>query len=104
MTESTDEQMKINIGCSGKVQNDGQIKHRVGGMYDRIVNGHQFGKTPRKKSWNQKLTDEGIDALDVYWYETVNKDVFDIPAFVEAQILQRFLEVYGRLPRWNGEV
>lgn len=92
----------VYIGSSGKVQNDGQIKHRDGGMFDRIVNGHQFGKIPRKKSWKQKLIDEDIDALDVYWYETVNKDVFDIPAFVEAQILQRFLEVYGRFPRWNG--
>ncbi|MGM0479206.1 MAG: hypothetical protein ACQERC_08265 [Bacteroidota bacterium] len=83
----------VYIGSSGKVQNDGQIKHRDGGIFDKVVNGHQFGKIPRTKSWKQKLTDEDIDALDVYWYETVGKDVFDIPAFVEAQILQRFLEV-----------
>lgn len=94
----------VYIGSSGKVQNDGQIKHRDGGMFDSIVNGPQFGGIPRKESWKQKLIDEGIDALDVYWYETVNDDVFDIPAFVEAQILQKFLEVSGRIPRWNGEI
>jgi hypothetical protein len=94
----------VYIGSSGKVQNDGQIKHREGGMYDRIVNGHQFGKIPRKESWKQKLIDENIDALDVYWYETVNKEVFDIPVFVESQILQKYLEVYGHLPKWNNEV
>ena len=94
----------VYIGSSGKVQNDGQIKHREGGMYDRIVNGHQFGKISRKESWKQKLIDENIDALDVYWYETVNKEVFDIPVFVESQILQKYLEVYGHLPKWNNEV
>jgi hypothetical protein len=91
----------VYIGSSGKVQNDGQIKHRDGGMYDRIVNGHQFGGIPRKKSWKQKLIDENIDTLDVYWYETVNKDVFDIPTFAESQILQKYFEIYRSLPRWN---
>ncbi|MFL3664038.1 MAG: hypothetical protein ACJ04Q_08550 [Flavobacteriales bacterium] len=43
----------VYVGSSGKVQNDGQIKHRNGGMYDRIVNGHQFGKMPRKNHGNK---------------------------------------------------
>lgn len=38
----------VYIGSSGKVQNNGQIKRRNGGISDRIVNYHQFGKTPRK--------------------------------------------------------
>ena len=94
----------IYIGSSGKVQNNGTIKHRNGGLYDRIVNGHQFGKIPRKKSWKQKLIDEKIDALDIYWYETINSETMDIPVFVEATIMQRFFEIYGRLPRWNKEL
>ncbi|MDT8412699.1 MAG: hypothetical protein RQ875_09575 [Vicingaceae bacterium] len=94
----------VYVGSSGKVQNDGQIKHRNGGMYDRIVNGHQFGKVPRKKSWKQKLIEENIEALDVYWYETANNEMLDIPAFVECQILQKFLDIYGRLPKWNNEI
>ena len=91
----------VYIGSSGKVLNNGTIKHRNGGLYDRIVNGHQFGKVPRKKSWKQKLIDEKIDALDIYWYDT---GTMDIPAFVEATIMQRFFEIYGRLPRWNKEL
>ena len=56
----------VYIGSSGKAQNDGTIKHRNGGLYDRIVNGHQFEKIPRKKSWKQKLINEEIEALDIY--------------------------------------
>lgn len=93
----------VYIGSSGKMQNNGKIKHRDGGLYDRIVNGHQFGKIPRKKSWKQKLLDEKIDALDIYWYDTINAETNDIPAFVEATITQQFFEVYGHLPRWNKE-
>jgi hypothetical protein len=93
----------VYIGSSGKIQNNGKIKHRKGGLYDRIVNGHQFVKTPRKKSWKQKLIDEKIEALDVYWYDTFNSENMDIPVFVEAVIMQRFYEEHGRLPRWNKE-
>lgn len=94
----------VYIGSSGKVLNNGQIKHRNGGIFDRIVNGHQFGKIPRKKSWKQKLIEENIEALDIYWYETVNNEVFDIPVFVESLILQKHLDTYGQLPRWNKEI
>jgi hypothetical protein len=94
----------VYIGSSGKVLNNGKIKHRTGGLHDRIVNSDEFGKTPRKKSWKQKLIDENIDALDIYWYDTFSSQNRDIPVFVEATILQIFLEVHGRLPRWNKEI
>lgn len=94
----------VYIGSSGKVQNDGEIKHREVGLYDRLVNGHQFGKVPRKISWKQKLIDENIDALDVYWYETFTAAHPHIPDFVESTLIQRFFEVHGRLPRWNKEL
>jgi len=93
----------VYIGSSGKVQNNGQIKHRNGGLYDRIVNGHQFGKIPRKKSWKQKLVKEKIEALDIYWYDTINTENPDIPVFVEATVIQRFFEINKHLPRWNKE-
>lgn len=77
----------VYLGSSGKVQNNGKIKHRNGGLYDRIVNGHQFGKVPRKKSWKQKLIDEKIEALDIYCYDTFNSVNSYILAFVEAIII-----------------
>jgi len=66
----------VYIGSSGKVQDNGQIKHRNGGIFDWIVNGHQFGKIPRKKSWKQKLIEESNEAIDIY----------------------------GQLPKWNKEI
>ena len=93
----------VYVGSSGKVQNNGKVKQGNSGMYDSIVNGHQFGKIPRKKSWKKKLKDENIDALDVYWYDTFNSQTQDIPGFVEATIIQRFFDLNERLPRWNNE-
>ncbi len=92
----------IYIGSSGKVLNDGTIKHRDGGLYDRIVNGKQFGK-PRNKSWPEKMKQNQSDALDIYWYETVTGDSFDPPSYIEALITMKHLETFGRLPRWNEE-
>jgi len=93
----------VYIGSSGKIQNDGSIKNREGGLYDRIVNGHQFGKIPRNISWLNKINEEGMDGLDVYWYDTFNNKTKDIPAFVEAVIIQRHFDIYNKLPDWNIE-
>ena len=44
----------IYIGCSGKIDKDGSMfirKAGLGGLKDRLVNGHQFGKIPRRISW-----------------------------------------------------
>jgi hypothetical protein len=41
----------IMVGSTGTVQNDGTLKAKSGGLYDKIVNGHQFAKTARKYSW-----------------------------------------------------
>src|ERR1044071_3252823 len=63
----------IYIGCSGRQKKDGTMfirKAGLGGLRDRLVNGHQFGKTPRRISWPIQMTTEGIEALDIYWFAT----------------------------------
>lgn len=92
----------VYIGSSGKIQQNGRKKLRKGGIYDRLVNGKQFDK-PRRQSWREKLLKEGIEALDVYWYQTFDENNSDIPATIEGLILQRHFDVYGRLPKWNKE-
>jgi len=92
----------VYIGSSGKIQNNGKMNSKDG-LYGSIVNEKQFGEIPRKKSWKQKLIDDEIEALDVYWYDTFNSNNKDIPGFVEATIIQVFFEMHGRLPRWNKE-
>jgi hypothetical protein len=51
-------------------------KAGLGGIKDRIVNGHQFGKIQRRVSWPIQMGREGIDA---YWYATHNEIVMDCP-------------------------
>jgi hypothetical protein len=89
------------VGSTGTVQNDGTLKSKNGGLYDKIVNGHQFAKTGRKYSWPAQMKKESIDKLEVYWYETFNEKNKIIPTFIEGQILQNFLTEFSKLPRWN---
>jgi hypothetical protein len=91
----------IMVGSTGTVQNDGTLKSKNGGLYDKIVNGHQFAKTGRKYSWPAQMKKESIDKLEVYWYETFNEKNKIIPTFIEGQILQNFLTEFSKLPRWN---
>lgn len=39
-----DDKELIMVGSTGTVQNDGTLKSKNGGLYDKIVNGHQFAK------------------------------------------------------------
>lgn len=96
-----DEKVLIMVGSTGTVQNDGSLKAKSGGLYDKIVNGHQFAKTARKYSWKTQLKLENIEALEVFWYETYNDKTKVIPTFVEGQLLQLFLKEHGKLPKWN---
>ncbi len=91
----------IMVGSTGTIQNDGTLKNKNGGMFDKIVNGRQFAKTGRKYSWPAQMKIENIDRLEVYWYDTFNDKNKVIPTFVEGQVLQLFLDEKGKLPRWN---
>ena len=91
----------IMVGSTGTVQNNGALKAKNGGLYDKIVEGHQFAKTGRKYSWPAQMKIEDITALEVVWYETFNTDSKGIPTAVEGVILQNFFDENGRLPRWN---
>jgi len=97
----------VYIGCSGKIEKDGSIfirKAGLGGIKDRLVNGHQFGKTPRRISWSNQMKLENIEALDVYWYITHNESFMDCPRKVENSLLKKYLNLNGQLPKWNNEL
>lgn len=97
----------IYIGCSGKMGSDNSMfirKAGLGGIKDRIVNGHQFGKISRRISWLNQIQQEGIEALDIYWYATHNELYSDCPRNLEHSLLKKHLELFGRLPKWNKEL
>ena len=98
---SNEETELIMVGSTGTVQNDGTLKSKNGGLYDKIVNGHQFAKTGRKYSWPAQMKKESIDKLEVFWYDTFNDKNKIIPTYIEGQILQNFLIENNKLPRWN---
>lgn len=94
-----DDKELIYVGRSGK-KVDGVIVHRkakLGGIKDRIVNGHQFGKVARKKSWPIEMKRNELDYLLVFWYDTENDD----PVEVEHKLLREYKEEFGMLPAWN---
>ena len=92
----------IYIGSSGKVYQNGTKKIRNGGIFDRLVNGKQFGKS-RRISWKEKLISEKLEALDIYWYETFHEGQTDIPATIEGIVIQKHFEEFETLPKWNKE-
>ena len=97
----------VYIGRSGKKEKDGTIfirKAGLGGIKDRLVNGHQFGKIPRHKSWINQMRNEEIEAIDVYWYITHDTKNNDCPRLVENSLLRNHLNTFGELPRWNNEI
>ena len=98
---SNEDKELIMVGSTGTVQNDGTLKSKNGGLYDKIVNGHQFAKTGRKYSWPAQMKKEAIDKLEVFWYETFNDKNKIIPTSLEGQVLQNFLTENNNLPKWN---
>lgn len=96
-----EEKELIMVGSTGTIQNDGTLKSKNGGLYDKIVNGHQFAKTGRKYSWPAQMKIEKMETLEVYWYETFNAKNKAIPTYIEGLVLQKFLDETGKLPKWN---
>ena len=80
---------------------NGKIKLRksgLGGMKDRLVNGYQFGKMARRRSWPIIMENQGISELDVYWYDTET----DAPNVIEKELLEEVEAQFGKLPPWNS--
>lgn len=97
----------IYIGRSGKRSSNGLISIRragLGGIKDRIVNGHQFGKIPRRISWPSQILIDDIETLDVYWYITHDDKNDDCPSVVERLLLKKHFAIFGRLPKWNKAI
>ena len=91
----------VYVGAAGKIKHTGR---KIGkeNFYEEMINGQQFGGR-RADTWKQKLIDEKIEALDIYWYETYNKHVKVIPALVQALVIQAQFDLQRKLPAWNEE-
>lgn len=89
----------VYIGKSGTLQQNGEFKDQL--LRSRLNNKQEGIK--RQQYFDQKVQEEQIDALDIYWFVTYDEKHQDLPGYVEALLLQRYFEVYGVLPPWNKE-
>ena len=98
-----DDEDIVYIGSSGKMQTNGVLKTRKGGMRDRLINGKDSTGMARKKSWILRMGNEEIDQLVIQWWVTFDLDNKHIPVYVEAMLIQEFFDNYRKLPLWNNE-
>jgi hypothetical protein len=89
----------VYIGKSGTIQQNGKFKKQT--LKDRINNKQDGVK--RQVFFEEKMETEHIDALDIYWFVTMDDNNKDLPSYVEGLLIQRYFDIYGRLPPWNKE-
>jgi ABC-type phosphate/phosphonate transport system substrate-binding protein len=61
----------VYVGSTGYVKADGSLYTPIGGLKESITKDEQFG-LPGYQSWKVVLRNQGIEALNVYWYVTHN--------------------------------
>ena len=93
----------VYIGSAGIIRQDGAILYKIGSLYHSLVYDNQFGK-PGEVSWKEKMKKENIETLNFYWFVTMDEDHYDIPSVAAGITMQKYLNLYGNLPRWNVEV
>lgn len=89
----------VYIGMSGSILQNGQFKSQ---LLKKRLNNIQ-GSVKRQLFFENKIDMEEIDALDIYWYVTFDKNHQDLPAYVVGQLMQDYFRVHGTLPDWNKD-
>jgi len=86
------------IGASGTINQKGEFSNQL--LKGRINNKQDGFK--RQAFFEEKMdNDNSMEALDIYWYVTFEKDMQHLPGYVEAILLQRYFDIHGCLPEWN---
>lgn len=73
----------------------------VNTLNEEITKAPHFEEQPRYLSWPKQIKKEKIEALDVYWYVTLDKNNRDLPEDVERILMQQYIHSHGKLPKWN---
>ncbi len=89
----------VYIGKAGTVAQNGRFKNQ---QLKGRINNKQNGM-PRQQFFDQKMQDENIDGLDIYWFVTKDDNHNDLPGYVEGLLIQRHFEIHGQLPPWNKD-
>ena len=86
----------VYIGKSGTITQSGVFKDQL--LQGRINN--KSNRIKRQEYFEQKILEDKIDGLDIYWYVTMDKNN-DLPGYVEGLLMQRYFDLHGKLPPWN---
>lgn len=89
----------VYIGKSGTMHQNATF----GGQMLRGRINNKQDDVNRQQYFEQKVKEEQIDALDIYWFVTFDEKHKDLPGHVEGLLLQRYFELHGTLPPWNKE-
>lgn len=89
----------VYIGKSGTILQSGKFKKQLLNVGATLV----VALLPQQKYFEQKMADENIDGLDIYWFVTMDKHNNDLPGYAEGILMQRYFDVHGKLPPWNNE-
>lgn len=84
----------VYIGKAGTVNQDGTFKKQ--GLRKRLTNQHHGIR--REDYFISKIADEGIDHIDIKWYELTSGV---IPGYIEGMLIQEYFKKHGKLPSWN---
>ena len=87
----------VYIGMAGTIEQEGSFSEQL--LYGRLNNKQDGVK--RQQFFEDVIQKKEIDALDIYWYVTFDSEHRDLPAYVEALLLQRYFGSHGCLPEWN---
>lgn len=93
---------EIELVYIGKSQNSKGLKKSVVSSLKEGILCFPDGKE-RQTFLAQKMFKEKIEALDIYWFFTMDKANNHLPEYVEGLFLQKYYDIYGELPDWNGE-
>jgi len=84
---------KVDLVYIGKSDNDLQSGSTVGASLADAL-------TQAVAQFQNKMTEENIDGLDIYWFVTMDKTNNDLPGYVEGILMQRYFDIHGKLPPW----
>lgn len=87
----------VYIGKSGTISQSGKFKDQL--LNDRINN--KCNGMKRQDFFDEKINAEKIDALDIYWFVTIDRFNNDLPGYVEALLMQRYYDINRKLPEWH---
>jgi hypothetical protein len=89
----------VYIGASGTVDKEGAFSKQ---LLKKRLNNIQGCKS-RQKFLEQKLQEENILEIQIYWFVTFEGIFKDLPGYVEALIIQEYFSEFSKLPFWNNK-